>query len=488
MQRIGGEEAPGIARRQRRAVGDDRGVGETRDGVARFHRVEKAERERIRLRAELPRINPLLQHQRALHVVKAARLAAVVPRVQAAFGIEIQLERIAPALRENFIHLRRRMVAPDHARLAIHAGKIRRIHAGARDAARRRAALRAVKPAVRPPCKAVRDRVRVFESEACEPHLGLAEVVAIFARVKKQIRRLHHPQSAVADERGVGHVQPVERDFRLIENTVAIRVLMHRDEVASAVVMRRRGRHAVEARAVVFVAADHLHARRIRILPVLRHPHPPALIEADVRRLRDLRFARDEVHREVVRHRHLRQRVRGRKPRTRHQHLVCGQRRGRGMKARLGEKCRARLLAHRFQFRRISLASAHLPRALQQQLVEITRDNRHHPHAVRRALEPQREDVERLLFQNPLRHLEPPPLTRGQRLRFRDLRSIQPNRHRPANVAETQRDRVAPQILLRPRSHFIRHAHKAPQPHWRGHFGFRRHDRRLPFRRGQGGR
>ena len=157
VQWIGGEEASGIARGQRGAVGDDRRVGEARDGVAAFHHVEKAEGERMSGRPEFSRIDALLQHQRLLHVVKAARPAAVVAGVQPSLAVEIQLEHIAAALRENLVGFRGWMIPPDHAALVKHAGEIRRVHAGARDAARRGAALPAVEPAVRSPHEPVRD-------------------------------------------------------------------------------------------------------------------------------------------------------------------------------------------------------------------------------------------------------------------------------------------------------------------------------------------
>ena len=50
--------------------------------------------------------------------------------------------------------------------------------------------------------------------------------------------------------------------------------------------VRRQRAAAIEMRAVILVATDRLHARRIRILPVLRNPEPSARVETEVRRLR----------------------------------------------------------------------------------------------------------------------------------------------------------------------------------------------------------
>src|SRR6185369_11098397 len=120
------------------------------------------------------------------------------------------------------------MVAPYHATLEINAGRVRRVEAGPRDAAGSRAALRAVKPAVRSPHKAVRYGVRVLEAETRQPNFRrtIGNVVAISVWIKEQVRRVHHPHAAAPTHHSVGHVEPVEENFVSVINAIAISVFV----------------------------------------------------------------------------------------------------------------------------------------------------------------------------------------------------------------------------------------------------------------------
>jgi hypothetical protein len=96
---------------------------------------------------------------------------------------------------------------------------------------------------------------------------------------------------------GVGHVQAGEDFAGAVERAVTVGVLVNGNDITSAIVIRRSGWDAVEGRAVILVAADHLEAGGIRILAVLRDPKATPGVETEVSRLRDHRFVQEQVHR-----------------------------------------------------------------------------------------------------------------------------------------------------------------------------------------------
>ena len=224
VQRIEREELAAVLRGQRRAVGECAEVGEPHHGRRRFHHRQFAERVRVARRPEFARVDALHEVEAALDIMPAARLPAVVAGVEPALGVELETEGVAAALGENLVGARVRVITPHHAALEVHAGRGRRIEAGPRDATRRRAALSAVQPAVGSPDETVRRRVRVLEAEAREPDFGRAvgNVVPIAVRVEQQVRRVHHPHTAATADRGVGHVETVEKHLVRIVYAVAL--------------------------------------------------------------------------------------------------------------------------------------------------------------------------------------------------------------------------------------------------------------------------
>src|SRR6476620_21074 len=104
------------------------------------HRFEKAERVWVREDAVLLETLAIVA---ALHVVKAARIAAVVPREDAAQVIDLDAKRVAAAFGEHFESLLFRMIAPDV--LADHRHR-RALGAGHRDLCRDGAAMRSIQP------------------------------------------------------------------------------------------------------------------------------------------------------------------------------------------------------------------------------------------------------------------------------------------------------------------------------------------------------
>ena len=123
-----------------------------------------------------------------------------------------------------------------------------------------RAPLRPVKPAVWSPTKTVRDRVRVFETEAGEMHFGIAvgDVIVVPVRIKEQVRRVHHPDAAATAANRRADIQAFEKSFVLVENAVAVGVLVDRDLVRANEMMRRWRRHLVVDGAPEIVATEHL--------------------------------------------------------------------------------------------------------------------------------------------------------------------------------------------------------------------------------------
>ena len=52
-------------------------------------------------------------------------------------------------------------------------------------------------------------------------------VIPICTRIKHQVRRVHDPNSAMAMQRCIGHVQTAQDDLVLVKNAVTMRLLMH---------------------------------------------------------------------------------------------------------------------------------------------------------------------------------------------------------------------------------------------------------------------
>src|SRR5207244_1708952 len=104
-------------------------------------------------------------------IVEAARVAAVVAGEDAAFGINLDAERVAAPFRINLETLLFGMIAP-HV-LADHLDR-RVLAPRPSDVGRHRAAVGAVEPAVGPPAQIAGAGVRVLQAEALQMHDGVA--------------------------------------------------------------------------------------------------------------------------------------------------------------------------------------------------------------------------------------------------------------------------------------------------------------------------
>ena len=308
VERIEGEQMALVFRGHRRAFDEGAEVREARDLRTRAEDRELTEGIRTARRAELARVDALLEVDAALDVMPAAGVAAVVAGIHTPVAVELQTEGIARAFAEDVVFTRLRMVAPDHAAFEVDGGGVGGIEARTDDARGRCATVHAVEPAIGTQDDSVAHRVGVFEAEAGEMHhrRAVRDVVAIGVRIEQQVRRVHHPDAAVGADGRVGHVEAILEDRVLVVDPVALRRFVDGDDVGALVVMGRRRRDAVVMRAVILVAADHVHAGGVRILAVLRDPEAAAGVEAEVRRLGDLRLGQQEVDRQVRRRAHLR--------------------------------------------------------------------------------------------------------------------------------------------------------------------------------------
>src|SRR6266446_2530760 len=100
-----------------------------------------------------------------------------------ALTIEVQSPGVAAALAKKFELVRQRMITPD-ALLKFQATNVRRDGA----------ALASVKPAVRPPCERVGNRMGVFHTEAGEANNRFAvwNVILITIGIEQQVRNVQH--------------------------------------------------------------------------------------------------------------------------------------------------------------------------------------------------------------------------------------------------------------------------------------------------------
>jgi len=120
--------------------------------------------------------------------------------------------------------------------------------------------MRAVNPAVRAPAQAVRARMSVLQSEAGEMHRGVAigNIITILIWIKKQVRRHQHPYSTTTRDDAAGHIQSVEECLVLVENAIAVSILMDSNLVLAAKMVGRGRRYLIEHRTQVFVILQNL--------------------------------------------------------------------------------------------------------------------------------------------------------------------------------------------------------------------------------------
>src|SRR5262249_53906581 len=164
----------------------------------------------------------------ALDVVEATRVAPVVAGVHPTLGVEFQAEGIAAALGEDLVTATLGVVAPDKLTHRVNGtpGADTTGLAGTLDLSGDGAALASVEPAVGAPAQAVDDRVRIFEPEAFQQHLGIAvgHVVVVAVRIEKQVRRVQYIHAAPAAGTRGPDAQPIDEGLLLVEDAAALGV------------------------------------------------------------------------------------------------------------------------------------------------------------------------------------------------------------------------------------------------------------------------
>ena len=154
------------------------------------------------------------------------------------------------------------------------------------DLRRRRVALAAIEPAVRPPVETVECLVAVADPPAGQAHLDVLDiglVIAIVVRHEQQVRWCAEPQPTHPHRDPGREGDALEEHFARVGDTVVVAVLEDQDAAVTGV---------GESAAPGFVVA------------VLRDPHAAAIIPAECHRLRDHRLVGEGVDLEAVLQRH----------------------------------------------------------------------------------------------------------------------------------------------------------------------------------------
>ena len=235
---------------------------------------------------------PVLGEAAALRIMHAACVTVIGAGEQPALAVEIDAERVPAAFAEHLEFLGARMISPHGLAEKLDALNLRGTGA----------AMCAVDPAVRAPTQAVGTGMSVFQTEPREVYLGIAirNVVAVFVRIKQQVRRHQYPCAAATGDHAAGHVQAVEKGFVFVKDPVAVGVLVDGNLVFPAKMIGRRRRHFVVHGPQILVVLHNLQAGGKRVLEILRHPEPAAFIEIHVERLGYGRFMGGHLHGEPV--------------------------------------------------------------------------------------------------------------------------------------------------------------------------------------------
>jgi hypothetical protein len=139
--------------------------------------------------------------------------------------------------------------------------------------------------------------VGVVHSEPAQQHFGIAigYVVSIQVGVEQQIGRLGNKHAAVSDGHSGGEIQVGEKVFDGVRASVSVGVFVDRNPVVALRPLRRWIGKLVVLGSQPVINFDRLQAVRIRELPVLKHPHPAAVIETNRQRLTHLRLSGDQL-------------------------------------------------------------------------------------------------------------------------------------------------------------------------------------------------
>ena len=172
-------------------------------------------------------------------------------------------------------------------------------------------AVRGVDPPVPAPAWVVDDRMRVARAEAGVELLDFARAPVRAGLVDEEnVRRLRDDDAVLVKDEAGDEFEPLVKHLLRVHHTVAFARSEDADFVLRLALLRagRRINAPVIFPLVPTVIGPH-PAPAIRILRRLRDPQPPRGIPVEIHRLRDQRFRRDDLHREVGMHFEIRKRL-----------------------------------------------------------------------------------------------------------------------------------------------------------------------------------
>ena len=117
---------------------------------------------------------------------------------EAALGVEFAAPNVAATFGENLIDFLRGVIAPHELTAAAHGGGVGACHD---DIGGDGGALSGVEPAVGAPAERVDDGMGVLNPESIEMDFrgAVGHVIAVGVGIEKEVRRIEHPDPAVAD-------------------------------------------------------------------------------------------------------------------------------------------------------------------------------------------------------------------------------------------------------------------------------------------------
>ena len=221
-------------------------------------------------------------------------------------GIVVDTPGIAEAVGDHLEAPLERMVAPDTAidvcRFALEFRLPREgilvpvdlpLAGGLADPRRRREALAAIEPSIRPPVKAVEGLVAVTDPPARQADLDILDiglVIPVAVGNVEQVRRRAEPETVKPYRHRRREGDAFEEDLASIEHTVPIGILQDQDAA---------------------VARVREPAPAALVITILGEPHSPTRIPAEGHRLGDHRLRREDIDLKAVLHLHLLQSLEG---------------------------------------------------------------------------------------------------------------------------------------------------------------------------------
>ena len=206
-----------------------RGEHEVLQSLARTPPTTSATHKRRVVAVHLIPVMPALHDKRSR---TAPPVAAAVGDEHVTVVIEIDPPLVATAPRKHLELVPHRMIAPD---AGVQANPLAGRRAGLADERLVEHAMIAVKPAVRPPCQAVRRLVRVLITPAVEQRYRIAvrHVIAVAVRNEQQMRRGAKPHATETHLDAADEVQFFGKHRSFFKCAISIGVLKNHHAIAA---------------------------------------------------------------------------------------------------------------------------------------------------------------------------------------------------------------------------------------------------------------